>query len=95
MPESSKYTENVRDNSNVAKIIPLLLITSALIVGIPLRAALAQHNTINFNVPVQVVGTPVEDAEPPQIAAQGRKVYLVWHEFPDPNALDMQPDVCF
>ena len=46
-----------------------------------------------FTPPVQVdtIGAPAVDAEAPQVARSGNSVFILWHEFPDPN--NAQPDV--
>jgi hypothetical protein len=46
---------------------------------------------IAFVNPKRIEGTPDQDAEPPRIAVSGKNVYIIWHEFPAPNAA--QPDV--
>ena len=44
----------------------------------------------SFGQPKAIAGSD-QDAEPPQIAASGKNVYILWHEFPD--AANLQPDV--
>jgi hypothetical protein len=66
----------------------LLSLVSSVASDKPLQPVYAQD--IDFDNPDRIVGTPNEDAEPPQIAVSGRNVYIIWHEFP-PN--DQQPDV--
>jgi hypothetical protein len=48
---------------------------------------------ITFSAPQQIIGTAMQDAEPPQIAASGQRAYIIWHEYP--TASDVQPDVFF
>ena len=53
-------------------------------------------STIVVQPPQVIVGTLEQDAEPPRIAASGRDVYIVWHEFPlqaVPVGVDQQPEV--
>jgi hypothetical protein len=47
-----------------------------------------------FTSPQQIAGTPVQDAENPQVVRSGNNVFILWHEFP-PNfdPADPQPDV--
>ncbi len=68
-----------------------LTLAGTIVVGASLQPAYAQN--VNFDPPKQIVGTPAEDAEPPQIAASGKNVYIIWHEFP--TSTDMQSDVFF
>src|SRR5687767_1262974 len=71
----------------------LLGLGSALVVATPLPVAYAQGDAVSFDQPKQIVGTPNQDAEPPQIAASGKNAYIIWHEFPEETAT--QPDVFF
>ena len=38
-------------------------------------------------------GVAGSDAEAPKVARAGNDVFILWHQFPDPLALDLQPDV--
>jgi hypothetical protein len=67
----------------------LLSFVSSVTSANPLQPAYASSD-INFDNPERIVGTPDEDAEPPQIAVSGRNAYIIWHEFPEG---DDQPDV--
>ena len=49
--------------------------------------------SIAFGPAQSIVGTDMQDAEPPQIAVSGRNVYVLWHEFP--TAASAVPDVFF
>jgi fructose-specific component phosphotransferase system IIB-like protein len=69
----------------------LLGLGSILVVTTPGSVAGAQGAAVSFDQPKQIVGTPNQDAEPPQIAASGKNVYIIWHEFPEETAI--QPDV--
>jgi len=57
--------------------------------------AIASHpsHAITFSTPQQIIGTAMQDAEPPQIAGSGQNAYIIWHEFPTTSAV--QPDVFF
>ena len=71
----------------------LLGLGSTFVVTTPWPVAYAQGDVVSFDQPEQIVGTPNQDAEPPQIAASGKNVYIIWHEFPEETAI--QPDVFF
>jgi len=49
--------------------------------------------SIAFGPAQSIVGTDMQDAEPPHIAVSGRNVYVLWHEFP--TAAAAVPDVFF
>ena len=49
--------------------------------------------TISFGPAQSIAGTAMKDAEPPQIAASGSNVYILWHESPT-DATD-DPDIFF
>jgi hypothetical protein len=44
-----------------------------------------------FTAPGVISGTPGQDAENPKVARLGDSVFILWHEFPDPNGT--QPDI--
>jgi len=44
-----------------------------------------------LTAPKRIPGTAGADAEPPAVARSGNNVFVLWHEFPDPN--NQQPDV--
>lgn len=69
----------------------LLVLTGSIVITTPLQPALAQN--VSFDMPKQIGGQPDQDAEPPQIAASGKNVYVIWHEFPD--NINNMPDVYF
>jgi hypothetical protein len=71
--------------------IPLLVLAGAIVSVTPSSPAFAQADEVRFDAAKQIPGTPNQDAEPPHIAASGKNVYIIWHEFP--TAASMQPDV--
>jgi hypothetical protein len=68
----------------------LLSFVSSVTSANPPQPVYAQTD-IDFDSPERIVGTPNQDAEPPQIAVSGRNAYIIWHEFPTATA--QQPDV--
>ena len=45
----------------------------------------------SFTSPQRIIGTPNADAEAPQVVRSGDNIFVLWHEFPEPTAL--QPDI--
>ncbi len=58
-------------------------------VGVALGGTAVAQQSTDFDPP-EVIAPSDNDGEPPQIAASGRNVFVLWHEFPDGEA---QPDV--
>jgi hypothetical protein len=85
--------ERVRTYSRATMAMLLLVLANIVVVAIPLQSAYAQNGGVSFDQPKTIAGTPVEDAEPPQIASSGKNVYIIWHEFP--TGADTQPDIFF
>jgi hypothetical protein len=65
----------------------LILMGSMTVAGI----SAADDEDVRFDPPGTIPGTPLQDAEPPRIAASGKNVFVIWHEFP--SAVSAQPDV--
>jgi hypothetical protein len=68
--------------------LTLFLLGGTLFAAIPSQQAYAQG--VSFGTPTQIVGTAMQDSEPPSIRRSGKNAYIVWHEFPDQ---DNQPDI--
>ena len=53
----------------------------------------AGSQSLTLTAPITIGGSPGSDAEAPKVARAGNDVFILWHQFPDPLALDLQPDV--
>ena len=54
---------------------------------------LVGSQSLTFTAPMTIGGSPGSDAEAPKVARAGDDVFILWHQFPDPLAVDLQPDV--
>jgi len=53
----------------------------------------AGSQSLTFTTPLAIAGSPGSDAEAPTVARAADDVFILWHQFPDPLAPDLQPDV--
>ena len=65
--------------------IPHLLPSLASSYDTSIRRRRGDSKCSSASNPQSITGTANQDAEPPQIAASGTNVYILWHEFPTPG----------
>jgi hypothetical protein len=99
-----RANKDFRGFYSCAKVVAVLSLFTGITVAVgPLRSASAHDDDvsfdtpIDFDTPISILGTADADAEPPQITASGKHLYVIWHEFP-PEIVDQlprQPDIYF